>query len=77
MTYDESLYEDGYQPLVCILIKVEGDTFMRRIVVAPEFLECLPMLKDTMLGAINDILELSKPLDDCKLRPGLTVEMRE
>ncbi len=77
MNYHESLYADGFQPLLVIGLKIDGDRFLRRVVIAPEFLDVLPLLKEVLLGSIEDVLELAKPPDDRKLRPGITVEMRE
>ncbi len=77
MDYTESLYADGFQPLLVIGLKIDGDRFLRRVVIAPEFLDVLPLLKEVLLGSIEDVLELAKPPDDRKLRPGITVEMRE
>ena len=77
MDYTEALYADGFQPFVVIALKVDGPRILRRVVIAPDFLELIPLLKDTLATAVEDILELAKPPDDRQLRPGLTVEMRE
>ena len=80
MDYTESLYADGFSPILIVSIKIEGSKIIRRAIIAPEYAECLhlvPELATAIRTAVEDVLELGKPLDDRRLRPGITVEMRE
>lgn len=79
MDYPEALYADGFQPILVVCIKVQGSQLVRRAIISPEFLDILPdcpALVTAIRTAVEDVLELSKPPDDRKLRPGCQVENR-
>ena len=80
MDYREALYTDGFQPLLIVCIKVEGNHVIRRAIISPEFLKIMPecpAIASALHSAVEDVIEMGKPLDDRKLRPGLQAEVRE